>query len=123
MSSELEAELKVTYRNSVFETLRLIASKDEQLEYQKRVPIAAVSGELFNLWESFYQEVRHADWFIDAFSQNEMAILVEFDYILEQVSANTPTFPPFIEEFVHSEEWRMLAEGAQTALKKLEALK
>ena len=55
MDTSRREQLKINFRKEVFEVLELIASKEEQLDYQAKVPIAYVSAELFNQWNDCYQ--------------------------------------------------------------------
>lgn len=47
-------ELSKTIRKNIFELLELWSSQEEQIEYQKNIPIAQVSTELFCEWDDFY---------------------------------------------------------------------
>ncbi len=47
MNEDSKKELAQTIRRKVLEELHLLASREEQLEYQRNVPIAHVTAELF----------------------------------------------------------------------------
>jgi hypothetical protein len=119
MDPELRKELQTNFRKEVFDVLTLISSKEEQLEYQEKVPIAYVSAELFNLWDSCYQTPKNQDWYVEAFSDEELNILQEFDIIFEEISESTPDNPPDIHEFVETSEWKKLSDAATVAFEKL----
>lgn len=119
MDPKLRSQLQATFRSNVFDILRIIASKDEQLEWQKNVPYAAVSDELFCHWESDYQDVQGQMWFIDAFTAEELKLLHSFDECLESVATRTPQTLPFNEDFVLTSEWRELNSAAARTLARL----
>jgi len=121
MDTELR-ELKANFRKEVFEVLYLISSKDEQLDYQAKVPLAYVSAELFNQWEDCYQIPKEQDWYKKAFSEAELMILREFDESLEAVARDTPQNPPDIHEFVKTAEWERLSSAAAIALSNLQKI-
>ena len=119
MDTELREQLKTNFRKEVFEMLDLMSSKEEQLDYQAKAPIAHVSAELFNQWEDCYQIPKEQDWYNEAFTDGELSILKEFDEALEAVSNDTPQNPPDIHEFVNTPEWERLSNAASIALGKL----
>ena len=119
MDTELREQLKANFRKEVFEVLDLISSKEEQLDYQAKAPIAYVSAELFNQWEDCYQIPSEQDWYKEAFTDGELCILQEFDEVLEAVSKSTPKNPPDIHEFVNTPEWERLSNAASIALSKV----
>lgn len=115
-------ELKKNYRNEVFGVLKLISSEEEQLEYQKEVPIADVSAELFCLWDSCYQLPLNQDWYQEIFSENEFEILKKFDMTFESICKKTSTDLTYITEFIKTKEWAELALAAKIALKSLNGI-
>ncbi|MBK1853220.1 hypothetical protein FE845_17880 [Marinobacter sp. 1-4A] len=119
MDNELREQLKTNFRKEVFEVLDLISSKEEQLDYQAKAPIAYVSAELFNQWDDCYQIPKEQEWYKEAFTDGELSILQEFDEALEAVSKDTPQNPPDIHEFVNTPEWERLSNAASIALSKL----
>ncbi|MFV8782388.1 hypothetical protein ACNKU7_08190 [Microbulbifer sp. SA54] len=122
MNRELREQLKHNFRKEVFEVLELISSREEQLDYQEKVPIAYVSAELFNQWEDCFQIPKGQEWYAEAFNQAELRILELFDGVMEIVAQNTPENPPDIHEFVESKEWAQLASAASRALGELKKI-
>ncbi len=122
MDTELREQLKANFRKEVFEVLDLISSKEEQLDYQAKAPIAYVSAELFNQWDDCYQIPKEQDWYKEAFSKAELKVLQEFDEALEAVSKNTPQNPSDIHDFVKTPEWEELSNAAIIALTKLQKI-
>jgi hypothetical protein len=119
MDNVLREQLKTNFRKEVFEILDLISSKEEQLDYQAKVPIAYVSAELFNQWDDCYQIPKEQDWYKEAFTEGELSILQEFDEALENVSKDTLQNLPDIHDFVNTPEWERLSNAASIALRKL----
>ena len=109
-------ELQKNFRKEVFEVLDLISSKEEQLDYQSKAPIAYVSAELFNQWEDCYQIPKDQDWYIGAFTDKEHKILREFNEAFEVVCSETPQNPPDIQEFIKTPEWLKLSCAAKKAI-------
>ena len=50
MNSVPAKTLYCRLHNRIIEHLQLVSSAEEQIAYQQSVPIAQVSGELFNAW-------------------------------------------------------------------------
>lgn len=122
MDTKLREQLKANFRKEVFDVLNLISSKEEQLDYQAKAPIAYVSAELFNQWDDCYQIPKEQDWYKEAFSEAELKVLQEFDEALEAVSKDTPQNPPDIHDFVKTPEWEKLSNAASIALTKLQKI-
>jgi len=122
MDNEFRQQLKANFRKEVFEVLELISSREEQLAYQHKVPIAYVSAELFNQWEDCYQILKVQEWYSEAFSEIELLILKEFDRDLEVIAKSTPQNPPEIHEFIKTKEWEQLAIAAKNTLDKLKGI-
>lgn len=112
-----EEEFVDLNRNNVFGVIDLWASKENQLDYQKNVPIAQVSAELFCQWEDFY--FPHSDDFKQSFSKEELELLSEFDTALNNTIDETPQNLPVIEEFIKTEEWKKMNEKAIEIKKKI----
>jgi hypothetical protein len=90
-------------RKNIFEILDLWSSKESQIEFQKNVPIAHVSDELFNIWDdNYYPE---SEIHKIAFTEKEREILEKFNMLLNMISDNTPQNLPNLDEFVLTNEW------------------
>lgn len=118
----MSSQLQRNFRKETFDTLKLIASKSEQLDYQTRVPIAHVSAELFCSWESCYQDVKDRDWYKGAFTRDEFLALNDFDLIFEQVCTGTFQDLPYITDFVQTKQWSKLSTAASEALANIAAI-
>jgi len=121
MEVSMNNQLCENYRKETFDTLRLISSESEQLDYQSKVPIAHVSAELFCSWESCYQDVKNRDWYQGTFSKIELAALKRFDVTFEQVCSETDQDVPYITEFIQTKQWLTLSKAAKLALSELAA--
>jgi len=111
-------EDQLKYRDDIIETLQLISSRDEQLEYQRQVPMAHVSAEIFCHWgDCCYRNGKHLEeeWCRPIFSPLEREAMANFNDVLNQISGALPE-PPWIEQFVLMPEWARLSEAAATAL-------
>jgi hypothetical protein len=104
------------FRDNVLGVLRLLASPEAQLDYQRRVPIAQVSAELFCQWadDTFWPD----DLRLQAlFSPEEWFALLAFHSRFESISSRSPAPLPPIDEFVKHPLGRELAEAARDALR------
>lgn len=104
-------------RKNIFELIELWSSKDKQLDYQKSVPIADVSSEMFCQWDDSYTP-KSVD-FRQAFTEVELGLLSEFDKELNIISEKTPNRLPEIREFIETEEWKTLNDKAKDILTKM----
>jgi hypothetical protein len=103
-------------RRNILDALRLISSREAQLEYQRQVPIADVVGEIFCCWadDSFSPN----DTSLRAlFTDSEWAALIAFDSRFEAVYAQMPRRHIGIEEFVTDPLSQELANAAKDALR------
>jgi hypothetical protein len=108
------------YRYHIIEALQLIASREAQLEYQRNVPIAYVTDEIFCAWDDFYDESHvHEEWFLASFSAEERQALAAFDALLIEV-ASCIEGEPDIEDFVLTPEWAKMSQAAAATLEILQ---
>lgn len=98
-------------RQSVYSVIELWSSKESQLDYQGNVSVANVSAELYLQWEDFY--FPDSDDFKQSFSKLELEILAEFDKTLNSSIDLTPENLPPIEDFIKTDEWRMMHNKAK----------
>lgn len=108
-------------RKNILENLELWGSKDKLFEYQKNVPIAQVSAELFCQWDETYHP--NDKYFLKAFNEKERIILANFDRIVNEIAKETPNDLPDIVDFVETQGWRTLNELATKTLGDLETEK
>jgi hypothetical protein len=120
MKDNSDIELQNRIRENILDSLDLWTSKDKQIDYQKRVPIAQVSAELFCYWD----EVYHPDdkHFLQAFNEQERLLLANFHSTIIKISDATPNILPYIDKFVQTEEWKKLNLAAIETLNKIKSL-
>ena len=106
-------ELQKVSRKNIIEALELFSSKEEQLDFQLRVPYVDVSTDLFWDWESDY--IIDQEWFRAAHSVVELQAMANFNQTLEEIYVDVEKIPP-IREFVLTAEWKRLSEAATSAL-------
>lgn len=119
MSPEIDlAELAQNLRRGIIETLQLISSREEQLNYQRNVPIAYVSAELFCLWDGYYNEDSAGEeWFRNVFSNEQLEAMKQFNQIFNDVLTSLPEELPSIEELILTPQWGKLSTAATLALR------
>ena len=105
------------FRDAVINLLKLWGSIDEQLKYQKNIPFADVSSELFCQWIDDIH-INTSD-FQQAFSHDELIALEIFNDVISGIADRTPNQLPSIEEFVKTKEWSVVHYAACEALKKI----
>jgi hypothetical protein len=113
-------QTKRDLKNRVLEILRLWASREEQFEYHRSVPIADVSAELFCMWDDVF-------WSDDTalraeFSERDWNALMRFHSVFERVGRLLPHQPlPPIEQFVESPHWLQVSRAAARALQVIDS--
>lgn len=118
MNTDLRNQ-KNNIRTNIIDTLYLISSKEKQLGYQEKVPIACISAELFYQWDDHFVSEKNDDLFRETFNEHEQIILCEFNEVFEHVAEVTPDVLPDIHDFIKTHEWSRLSKAACTALEKL----
>lgn len=113
-----ERELINRIRQNVIDTLELWSSKESQLDYQRNVPIAQVSAELFCQWsdDNYHPET---ELFRKAFNEKERLLLFEFDKVLNEIGQNASFNLPYITDFIKTREWKVLNHAAIETLEKI----
>jgi len=105
----------IDLRNNVVSLMRLLASKDEQLAYEREVPIANVPAELVCMW---FDDIYHpdSDLFIEAFSLPERERLARFDTYYD---ARHKQLPNTLTEMHQNQAWLEVMDEAQRVLQDL----
>jgi len=101
-----ESEFVELTRKNIIGVLQLWSSKEEQLEYQKSVPIAQVSNELFGQWEDFYTP--DTEVIREAFSTTELELLTKFENRLTEIAEMLNGNIAYIDKFIETTEWKEL---------------
>jgi hypothetical protein len=99
-------------RAMVLDWLDLLGSAQEQLDYQRSVPIANVSAELFCVWFDdlvcYFEE--------GVFTEAELDPLRTFTKELDSVGQQLGATPPDIRDLVQLPSWlRIMAMAVETA--------
>lgn len=113
-------ELQETARKEIVDTLELISSKKKLLDYQKEIPKADVTEEMFSDWDSAY--IRDQQWFIEKFNERELQAIDMFNSRIEKIwyEINSHLLP--INEFVETSQWREIASAANETLSTLNTI-
>jgi hypothetical protein len=116
-------KLQRNHRQNLLQVLRLIASREAQVQFQLAVPGVPVTVELFCKWDACYSP-RYKPWFPEAFSTFEIAALDAFQRVVQpiylELKSELKYWRPPLEEFMATPQWKRLASGAETALQALE---
>jgi hypothetical protein len=108
------AKVMARIRFHLVATLELLASAEEQREYQSRAPVN-VSNELFEQWIDFSGD--RADELGPPFTASEREAIRAFNAVHESVCARTPQSMPQLDVFQTWPEWDELAAAARVALR------
>lgn len=109
-------ELKENIRKSMISSLSLIASKEEQISYQKNVSIADVAAEIFAQWEDNYVPLENMGQF---YSADELKGMHEFNVVFLEVCKELPSSLPSLEKLHETDVWRKYAERASKLMRLL----
>ena len=103
-------------RQSVAEVLELLSSGDKQLSYERDVPQASVTDELFSLWfDDRY--LPDDDYFQNCFSQEELAALAAFNEYYEKHEKLLPEPRNGVTDWLRNETWQgIMRQAARTLL-------
>ena len=98
------------------EELKLWSSDEEQLRFQREVPIAHVTAELFCVWFDDLQMEKtiNEKWFREVFSGDEISAVERFHRVFNQSSV--PAYEVLIADFILTPEWATISEAAREAL-------
>jgi hypothetical protein len=102
-------------RNNIVGLVRTLASKDEQLAYERDVPIANVPAELACMWfDDLYQP--DGDLFLEAFTPTERDRLARFHTFYD---ARIEQLPDTLAELHRDAAWLEVMGEAQRVLEDL----
>lgn len=104
------------FKKIVIAQLKILSSAEEQVNYQKNIPIADTPAELFCGW---FDDVYHpeTDLFKSTFSEDEQKVLAEFNDFFKKREEKIPTTS--LEEMQKNKEWNEIMEKAKETLKLL----
>jgi len=94
--------------------LELLASREKQLDYQRRVPFVNIKNELLCMWfDDLY--VPEDQIFKRAFSDEELAALRSFNECYEEQAKALKLVPGGIEAWLENDAWaRVMGKAAET---------
>ena len=107
-------------RRTVIEALGMFAPPGDQRVYQRNVPFVSVPVEMLCGWADIFAP--QAAVFRDAFDDDELLVLQEFNGVFIRISGTLPDPLPPLEEFITSDQGAALATAARVALAKLAAI-
>ncbi|WP_180146916.1 hypothetical protein [Desulfoluna butyratoxydans] len=102
-------------RKNIKEILDLISSKEEQIKYEKEVPIANVPAELICTW---FDDLYHPQSKLhqEAFSDDEQQILDSFNTFYE---SRVGELPETLSEMHINLQWEEIIKEAQRVLRSI----
>ncbi len=105
----------VAFRDSIKNLLELLSSKEDQLKYQKDIPIANVPAELLCMW---FDDCYHPNTrlFKRSFSSNEQEKLEEFNQFYD---THCKKLPDILEEMHINEDWKLIMHKAKETLEEV----
>jgi hypothetical protein len=110
--------LKLRIRSNIIDYLESASSPVEQLDYERRVPIAQVPNEIINQWEDCVPDADF-EWYSEPeYSADEQSAIKRFHAIWDIVADETPDpMPHTVEALIGTPVWQRLIDGAEDALK------
>ena len=110
-------ELGNNVRRGLLQTLELLASREEQLQYQRDVPIAYVTGELFCMWDDYSAVAsKNREYFSSFFSDAELDAIEKVNATVDEVLRRVGQVDMSIEKFVLTPESDEIAQAATQTL-------
>lgn len=112
-------ETNRTRRKNVIEHLQLLASAQEQREYQRNVPFVNITVELSCMWFDGYFCPEAKEQLSPVFSERESEALREFDRVFDSVTEpwSGAGDVPELEDFMRTPQWERMSQAATVALK------
>ncbi len=103
-------------RESLKEVLQMLASKENQIKYEKDVPVANVSSELICMW---FDDIYHPDssQHKEAFSTEEQQVLSSFNTFFY---SRKDKIPKTLSEMHANQLWNEIVKEAQRIIKLIE---
>lgn len=104
----------------IVDLLRLLASEDEQLAYERDVPHVDITAELRCMW---FDDQYHPDnaFFCSCFTPDELAALAEFDRFYEERKHQLPPSEGTVRTWLNSPVWRDIMLKAHSTLQRIDA--
>ncbi len=103
-------------RVRIIELLQLLASEQEQLDYEKDVPIADVPAELLCMW---FDDLYYPGSIGSRFNQSEAATLAKFNDFYDVEKRKLPQSSGTIRTWLANSTWRKIMTAANDTLKEI----
>jgi hypothetical protein len=103
-------------RNRIIEHLEVVASFDEQRQYQDRVPWVHVPNEVICGWGDSVHEHWLPTYTTPVYTADETAAILQFDSVLKSSLRELPHDLPELEVLFQDPIWQRLRDGASAAL-------
>ena len=102
-------------RRKAIELLALLASADQQLSYERDVPIADVPAELLCMWfDDFYDAKRIGSDF--AFNEADRAALARFHHVFDERANRLPPSNGTVRTWLENSVWNEIMQEAARAI-------
>ena len=110
----------VDWRKIIREVLRLLASEEEQLAYEKNVPHVDITTELLCGWfdDSYHPE---NDGFRSCFKCHELDALASFGLFYNERSSRLPESQGTVRTWLQSSIWQEVMSEAKSTLDQIAA--
>ena len=103
-------------RNRIIDELEVAASLEEQLDYERKVPVARVPAETINGWYDWTVGLRLGEFGPPLYTPEEVAALEAFDRVIAEVSSETDDLNRTVAEVAGTPPWQKLMAHAAKAL-------
>ena len=93
----------------------MLASEEEQLEYERKVPHVDITAELICGWFDDSYHPGH-ETFDSCFSKDELKVLASFNQIFERIEPTLPKSRGTVKTWLADSQWRQIMQAASQAL-------
>jgi hypothetical protein len=107
-------ESEDSLRRGVRELLALLASEEQQLNYERQVPIADVPAELLCMW--FNDNYHPGSGWSSEFTSGELEALAHFNAVYESLAQRLPRSQGTVRTWLADPSWRKIMNAAAIAL-------
>jgi len=107
-------------KTHIIELLGLLASEEQQLDYEKNVPHVDITSELVCMW---FDDQYHPDYagFTSSFTPDELVALAEFHKFYDEREKQLPESQGTVRTWLASPIWRAIMTKAHETLTRIAA--
>ena len=107
-------------KTHIIELLGLLASEEQQLDYEKNVPHVDITAELVCMW---FDDQYHPDYagFTSSFTPDELAALAEFHKFYDEREKKLPESQGTVRTWLASPIWREIMRKANETVARIAA--